>query len=161
MLNASGAAMKLLLVEDSRVLREKLREMIDAIPYVSVVAETDTEADAMLCVKSCRPDALILDLRLRDGSGLSILECVKAHYPQALVIVLTNHAHAEYRRKCLSLGADYFFDKSHDIEAFNRLLNDLGGRWSPLSGSQVQHPEGPATVAESARSLGTGERDGH
>ena len=63
-------------------------------------------------------DTVVLDLKLSAGSGLPVLEHIKAVYPLMTVIVLTNHGQAEYQSKCLALGADYFFDKSRDFDAF-------------------------------------------
>ena len=120
--------MKLLLVEDSRILRERLRALIGAVHGAIVVAEADAEADARERIDACRPDVVVLDLRLRAGSGLSVLEYLKASHPDVIVIVLTNYGHAEYRAKCLNLGADYFFDKSRDIDAFSGLLGELSAR---------------------------------
>lgn len=117
--------MKILLIEDSRVLRERLGRMIDAIPAAELVAQADNEGDAQSYLAKYRPDVVVLDLRLRRGSGLSLLEHIKATYPRTLVVVLTNYGQPEYRAKCLDLGADYFFDKSVDIEAFNELLASL------------------------------------
>ena len=120
--------MKILLVEDSRILRERLRALIGAIRGAIGVAEADAEADARERIDACRPDVVVLDLRLRAGSGLSVLEYLKASHPDVIVIVLTNYGHAEYRAKCLNLGADYFFDKSRDIDAFSGLLGELSAR---------------------------------
>ncbi|SDI45119.1 response regulator transcription factor [Propionivibrio dicarboxylicus] len=117
--------MKLLLVEDSRLLRERLRGMIRAIPGCEIVAEADTELDARLRVDQQRPDVVVLDLRLRGGSGLSVLDYVKARLPDVIIIVLTNYGDAEYRARCLDLGADYFFDKSRDIDTFLGVLGEL------------------------------------
>ena len=117
--------MHVLLVEDSRILRNRLRAMINAIPESVVVAETDNEADARCCLEKYQPELAVLDLRLRSGSGLSVLEHIKATYPATIVIVLTNYGQQEYHDKCIDLGADYFFDKSRDIEAFIHLLEEL------------------------------------
>ena len=114
--------MKILLVEDSRILRDRLRIMIAAIPNTDLVAETDIEGDAFRLLETHRPDIAILDIRLRMGSGLSVLEYIKANYPATIIIVLTNSGHAEYRSKCEELGAHYFFDKTRDIYAFEKLL---------------------------------------
>ena len=114
--------MKILLVEDSRILRERLRIMIADSPNTDLVAETDNEGDAFRLLETHRPDIAILDIRLRTGSGLSVLEYIKANYPATVIMVLTNYAHTEYRSKCAELGAHYFFDKTRDIYAFEKLL---------------------------------------
>ena len=118
--------MKVLLVEDSRILRNRLRSMIVAIPAAQLVAETDAEEDARSLLALHQPDVAVIDLRLKRGSGLSLLEHIVARYPATVTIVLTNYGQPEYRNKCLQLGAHHFFDKSRDIGAFEELLIGLG-----------------------------------
>ena len=117
--------MNVLLVEDSRLLRERLRGLIDSIPAAALVAETDSEQGAYRCLEQNPVDVVVLDLRLQSGSGLSVLEHIKATYPAVIVLVLTNYGQPEYRAKCAQLGANYFFDKSKDIEAFEKQLTVL------------------------------------
>lgn len=117
--------MKILLVEDSRILRERLRRLIAVIPNAHLVAEADNESDASSYLEQQLPDIAVVDIRLKTGSGLSVLEHIKARYPATVVIVLTNYGQEEYRSKCMALGAHYFFDKTVDIEAFGTLLQAL------------------------------------
>lgn len=120
--------MKILLVEDSRILRDRLRGIINAIPMASLVAETDNAAAARCLLDRHRPEVAVIDLRLRGGSGLSVLGHARAAHPATTLIVLTNLAQAEYRAKCIELGAHYFFDKSKGIAAFTLLLAQLARR---------------------------------
>lgn len=120
--------MEILLVEDSRILRERLRGIISAIPKARLVAETDNADEARCLLDLHRPDVAVIDLRLRSGSGLSLLGHARASHPATTLIVLTNFAQAEYRAKCIELGAHYFFDKSKGIGAFTCLLADLSRR---------------------------------
>jgi DNA-binding NarL/FixJ family response regulator len=130
------APMKILLVEDSRTLRDRLRHLIDTIPNAVLVAETDNEDDARAHLERYRPDIAVVDLRLKGGSGLSVIEHIKAVYSGTTVVVLTNRAQPEYRAECMKLGAHCFFDKSKDINAFTDLLADLSsGRTRLLSKS--------------------------
>ncbi len=103
--------MKILLVEDSRILRERLRIMIADIPNTDLVAETDNEGDAFRLLETHRPDIAILDIRLRTGSGLSVLEYIKANYPETVIMVLTNYGHTEYRSKCAELALNDVTDR--------------------------------------------------
>lgn len=129
--------MKILLVEDSRILRDRLRGIVHAIPRAVVVAETDNEDDARCHLDKHRPDVAIIDLRLKSGSGLSVVEHVRAMHPATTIIVLTNYAQPEYRAKCMELGAHYFFDKSKGIAAFAQLLTDLGESSAGRAGMSV------------------------
>lgn len=119
--------MKILLVEDSRILRDRLRGIISAIPKAALVAETDNEGDARHLLEQHQPDVAVIDLRLSSGSGLALIGHVKVMHSATTLIVLTNLAQAEYRAKCIELGAHYFFDKSKGIGAFTRLLAELSG----------------------------------
>lgn len=119
--------MSVLLVEDSRILRDRLRGLVSDIPNVSVAGEADSEESAGQSFSQIQPDVVVLDLRLKSGSGLAVLEQIKSQVPQTVVVVLTNYSQTEYRQKCSRLGADYFFDKSQDIEVFAHLLARLGG----------------------------------
>lgn len=119
------APMKILLVEDSRTFRDRLRGIIGTIPDAILVAEADNEDDARSHLDKYRPDIAVVDLRLKSGSGLSVIEHIKVVHSGTTVIVLTNRAQTEYRVKCMELGARCFFDKSKDIGAFTDLLADL------------------------------------
>ena len=120
------ALMKILLVEDSGVLRDRLRDIFSAIPRAVLVAEADNEDDARYQLGEHSPDVAVIDLRLRSGSGFSVIEHIRAMHSATTVIVLTNLAQPEYRARCMELGAHYFFDKSKGIPAFTHLLADLG-----------------------------------
>lgn len=117
--------MKILLVEDSRVLRERLRELIAQMPQAELVGETDNESDARRHLQAQHPDLVVLDLKLRRGSGLTVLEHIHAVYPHVIPLVLTNYGQAEYKTKCLALGAHQFFDKSRDFDDFTLSLSAL------------------------------------
>jgi DNA-binding NarL/FixJ family response regulator len=128
-------SMKILLVENSRVLRDRLREIISAIPQAVLVAETDSEDEARGLLDQHRPEVAVIDLCLSGGSGLSLLGHARAVNQATTLIVLTNFAQAEYRAKCVELGANYFFDKSRDMRAFTHLLADLGRLLAEPSGA--------------------------
>lgn len=133
--------MKILLVEDSRILRDRLRSIISAIPMASLVAETDNADDARYLLDQHRPEVAVIDLRLRGGSGLALIGHAKAMHSATTLIVLTNLAQAEYRARCIELGAHYFFDKSKGIGAFALLLAVLGRpRCEPASPCRSDAP---------------------
>lgn len=128
--------MNILLVEDSRILRDRLRGIINAIPLAVLVAETDSEYDARGLLDQHRPEVAVIDLRLRCGSGLALIEHIAAVHSATTVIALTNFAQTEYRAKCVALGAHYFFDKSKSISAFTLLLADLSRQRAEQPGAR-------------------------
>lgn len=123
--------MKALIVEDSPEICERLRNMIDGIPGIDLMSSVDNEDDAVRDICAMQPDLVILDLNLASGSGMDVLRRIKLQAYTGAVIVLTNYAYPQYRKKCLGLGADYFLDKSQEIEMLNELLSSLADKPYP------------------------------
>jgi len=107
------------IVEDSPVIRENLIETLQELALVEPVgtAETEHEGKQWLAQNDDYWDLAIVDLFLKEGSGLNILEACRARRPGQKMIVLSNHATNDVRWRCAQLGADAVFDKSTEIEA--------------------------------------------
>ncbi|MGE4241161.1 response regulator [Ramlibacter sp.] len=108
------------LVEDSPTIRdnliEALREMAEAQPVGT--AETEHEGRRWLTQNADGWDIAIVDLFLREGSGLNVIEALQnARRPGQRVVVLSNHSSRDVKWRCEQLGADAVFDKSTEIEA--------------------------------------------
>jgi DNA-binding NarL/FixJ family response regulator len=93
-----------------------------------VVVQADSERGAVAALASGNWDAVILDLQLKQGTGLGVLKALGPVRPAgAKVIVLTNYAIPQYRDRSLALGADYFFDKSREYDRVRNVLEELAG----------------------------------
>lgn len=108
--------MNVFLVEDSTLLRERLIRTLTGIHGVQISGSADTAEEAIELIQQKNPDAIILDIRLRQGTGFQVLQSVKVRGRPPLVIVLTNFAYQQYRNKYLDAGADFFFDKSNEFD---------------------------------------------
>lgn len=118
--------MRIVIVDDSKVVRQRLKTMITAIAGAKLVGEAGSVRHALRLLSRSRPDAVLLDLRMRDGNGFDVLRHVK-HIPNAPVtIMLTNYASERNRNMCNRLGGDYFFDKSTEFEQALGVLAGLG-----------------------------------
>ena len=105
------------LVEDSPIIRERLTESLSTPGRIEVVGHADTEHGAVAALKSTEWDVLVLDLQLKQGTGLGVLKALAGAKPEgAKVIVLTNYAIPQFRDRSVALGADFFFDKSREFE---------------------------------------------
>ncbi len=107
------------LVEDNQVivanLTETLQELADVV-MVGCVAEAQT-ASQWLRTHTNDWDLVIVDLFLRQGSGLEVLAALRDRATRQRVIVASNYATPEMRSQCKALGADRVFDKSTEIDA--------------------------------------------
>jgi DNA-binding NarL/FixJ family response regulator len=82
-------------------------------------------------IRQLRPDAVILDIRLPGGSGITLLRHMKRERPAATVIVLTNYPYPQYREECLDAGADYFLYKATEFDKVGEILNRMAGSRMP------------------------------
>jgi two-component system OmpR family response regulator len=117
---------RVLLVEDSRVLTDRLRETFATLDGVELVAAVADESSAVEVAKRNGIDAIILDLQLKQGTGFGVLEQLGSKRPT--VIVFTNYVLPEYQRRATALGVDYFLNKSQDYERLPQLIQELGQR---------------------------------
>lgn len=111
--------MEIYLVDDSAVVRRTLKKLISQMPEVVVSGEADSVATAIAGIRSVRPQAVLLDFYLLDGTAVDILHEFhnKMHAP--LFIVLSDFDNELNRKLALEHGAKYFFSKSRD---FNHAL---------------------------------------
>jgi DNA-binding NarL/FixJ family response regulator len=116
---------KVLIVDDSSLLREDLKKMISFIKGLQVIAESDKVEDAVKLIHELKPDIITLDINLRQGSGFDILSAMESYEKMPTVIMFSNYANSAYRRTANLFGSSYFFDKSTDIEALLNTLHKL------------------------------------
>lgn len=127
---SSGAAkLRVIIVEDSAIIRARLTESLAEIPNVEVVGEVETEAAALAAMRDGGWDAAVLDLQLKQGTGLGLLRALSqgARPAHTKVIVFTNYAFPQYRERSMALGADYFFDKAREFHRVREVLHGLAG----------------------------------
>ncbi len=125
--------LKVLVADDSPLIRERLAAVISDIENAELVGQAENVQEAIESIRRLKPDVVILDIRMPGGSGLQVLEQAKAGQSPPVVIVLTSFPLPPYRKRCEALGADYFFDKPTDFdrvaEVFKQLVvgNTLSG----------------------------------
>ncbi len=112
--------LKAYLVEDSQVIRENLIATLEELGPVDVVGTAEDELGAVQWLEHSGGgiDLVIVDIFLKSGSGLGVLRAAQGRRGwDCKLVVLSNYATQDMRSKCLALGADRVFDKSHDIDA--------------------------------------------
>lgn len=123
----NGRALRVYLVEDSSHVRDLLLDFLNVEGEVEIVGFSDNEADSVAAIIADPVDSVIVDLKLREGSGMGVIERLrKANLnPSPKIIVFTNHPFPEIRQHAMRLGADYFFDKSADYENLRATLQAM------------------------------------
>ncbi|MDX9923378.1 MAG: response regulator [Ignavibacteriaceae bacterium] len=118
--------MTVAIVEDSTIIKERIKEKIDQYPEIKLLWEAGLLSDGLRKINEEIPDYLILDIQLPDGNGIDILKLIKEKKYDTTVIILTNYPIGGINSKCCSIGADYFFDKTNEFEkVFSVLKKNL------------------------------------
>ncbi|ACM34265.1 MULTISPECIES: response regulator [Diaphorobacter] len=107
------------IVEDNATIRENLIGTLEELAEVEAVgiAETEDEGKEWLTSHTSQWDLAIVDLFLRQGSGLGVLAACRNRLSAQKMVVLSNYATPDVRMRCAQLGVDAVFDKSNEIEA--------------------------------------------
>jgi DNA-binding NarL/FixJ family response regulator len=134
---ASPAAspVKVLIVEDSPIVRERLAAMIADVRNVAIVGLAGDGFQAQALFRQHHPDAVVLDIQVPGINGMDLLAQFKREQPACVVMILTTYAFKEFRQRCAALGADHFFDKSMEFERVTEVLGTIQPRGELESGS--------------------------
>jgi len=114
--------LKLFIVDDSDILRNNLADILSEIDGTEIIGEADDGINAIAGILEASPDLVILDIRMPGADGFEVLQETKKSLPDTKVIMFSNHSYSLYRQKSIDLGADYFFEKSGEI---NELLSTV------------------------------------
>ena len=122
-------------VEDNAEIQENLVGALEELTCVKVVGGSATEEDALRWVAGhTQWDMLIVDLFLKGGSGMRLVQRVQRSRPEQKIIVFSNYVNASVRKRCAQLGVDAVFDKSTEIDTLvdycSHLCTQMGANQS-------------------------------
>jgi DNA-binding NarL/FixJ family response regulator len=117
--------LKVLIVDDSELLRQRLIEMLEELKDVEIIGQAERVVQAKNLARQLKPDSVILDLQMPDGNGIDVLRDIKKQDMSPVVIIFTNYPYPFFRKKCLEAGADFFFDKSTEFEKMFEVLKQV------------------------------------
>lgn len=106
---------KIFLADDSALIRARVAAML-AAPPIAIVGQAATASGAIEGILACRPDVVVTDVQLQEGTGLDVMRLVQAIEPGVAFIVLSSHSEPGYRKRYLAAGARRFLDKSTEFE---------------------------------------------
>ncbi|HTN26544.1 MAG TPA: response regulator transcription factor [Burkholderiales bacterium] len=113
---------RVFLVEDSAVVRQRVLELLGSIDGVNTIGSATTANDAERAILQAQPDAVLLDIKLAQGSGFDVLRSLRKQAPHIEIYMLSNFTAQPYRERAASLGARGFFDKTNEIERLRQTM---------------------------------------
>ena len=117
--------LKLFIVDDSLIVRERLVTMLDELAGIEIVGQAENVSEAICSIQKLQPEVVILDIRMPGGSGIDVLRAIKQTEAAPMVIMLTNYPYQKHRQKCFEAGADFFLDKSIEFGQIPQLLEQF------------------------------------
>ena len=121
--------MMFFIADDSEAVRGRLIELLSEVEGAEVIGQAANTGDAIEGIRRLKPHVVILDIRMPGGSGIDVLKRIKQESRPPVVMMLTNHASPQYRKKCVEWGADFFLDKSRDLECLLMIFRSLAQRF--------------------------------
>jgi DNA-binding NarL/FixJ family response regulator len=115
---AKPRARRALIVDDHPIVRQGLRRLMESEDDLTVCGEAESARDARKAIKELNPDAIIVDITLKQGDGIELVRDVRAHHPQLPILVLSMHDEAIYAERMLSAGANGYIMKQAASEQF-------------------------------------------
>jgi two-component system OmpR family response regulator len=125
-----GRAMRVLVAEDSSLLRTQIIRMFSDLNGIEVVGDAQDALEACQAISELKPDVVILDILMRGGNGIEVLRKIKREDCFTVVIVLTNSTAPPYRRRSTEAGAEFFLDKSTEFGKMPEIIERLMVRFS-------------------------------
>jgi len=138
MMRTKAKPIRLLLVDDHEVVRAGLRAVLHHNQGITVVGEAGSKSAAVRAAKRFRPDVVLMDVRLPDGSGVEACRDILANYPTTRVIFLTSFADDEFALAAVLAGAQGYVIKNIDAGALIRSICTVSNGQSLLSPALTQ-----------------------
>lgn len=111
---------RLALVDDHPLVRDGLRARLDAVPFIEVVGEAGSGAEALTLADAVRPDLMLVDIGMKDMNGIQLTAELRTRHPGLVVVILSMYDNAEYVTSAIRAGARGYVLKdapSHEILA--------------------------------------------
>jgi DNA-binding NarL/FixJ family response regulator len=117
--------MKVVIADNSSRLRIRIKDMITTIDDVEVVGEAENGLQALQLVEEKLPDFLVMDIRMPELNGISVLSKIKERGFDCKVCMITSYPYRQYKEKCMEEKADYFIDKNQDLYSVVNIVKEL------------------------------------
>jgi DNA-binding NarL/FixJ family response regulator len=131
---------RILVVDDHAIVRHGIALLLASHPGLAICGEAGTYEEALAAAESLRPDVVLVDLTLKDRSGLDLIRELRERLPEARCLVLSMHDEADYAQRALRAGARGYVRKEDADEVIVEALHAV------LRGEVYASPEVSAQV---------------
>jgi DNA-binding NarL/FixJ family response regulator len=126
--------MTVYIVDDSPVFRERITLLLTELEGIEIAGLAEDAQDAIASIGALAPDVVLLDMRLKTGTGVDVLKGIRTMEPRPKVIVLTSYNDPVYKQISIRFGAHAFITKGSASTELVRALEGLRMQMSPAEG---------------------------
>lgn len=109
-----GARMTILIADDSAGFRLIIKNLVKRNKNIHSLVECENGLQTMHLIHETRPDIIILDICMPIMSGIQVLKEIKEQGMEMIIFIVSNYPYPQFKKKCMALGADFYFNKSDD-----------------------------------------------
>lgn len=117
--------MKIIIADDSTLIRERLQNVLLSFGQVEIVGTYNNGTDTLKALKTLNPDLAIIDIKMPGLSGLEVLKEIRKVNKTLQIIILTLYGSEYYRNQAIEAGVNYFFSKVDDFEKVELVISDM------------------------------------
>ena len=121
--------MKIVIADDSSLIRVRIKDLLSDLNNVEIVGEAVNGLEVLQLIQDKKPDFVILDIRMPEMNGIEVLRKIREMGIKVKICMLTSYSYEQYRERCFAEGADYFFDKNHDIQQMLDIISKLANNY--------------------------------
>ena len=117
--------MRILIADDSSLFRERIKDLFKSLNNVEIIGEASDGNEAIQFIEDNSPDLVLLDIRMPGLNGIEVLRNTRKKGNKIVICMLTNFPYKQYKERCISEGANYFFDKNLDINLLLEVISSI------------------------------------
>ena len=129
----SAAPNRVFLVDDHTMFREGLRQLIEHDPGLSVCGDAANAAEALVGIRTSKPDVVLVDISLAGASGIDLIKLIKAEFDDLPVLVVSMHDESLYAERALRAGAMGYVMKHEPAKVMKSAIHKVLGGGMALS----------------------------
>jgi DNA-binding NarL/FixJ family response regulator len=122
---SAGVKKSILIVDDSDLVRERIAALCSESENAGTIYQAKDSEEAYKLFNLYSPELVILDLQIPGDNGIKVLENLRKQNRKVKIVILTNYPYDQYRKRCMELGAEYFLEKSPDMNRIPEICNEL------------------------------------
>lgn len=117
--------MKIIIIEKSIVIRERLIAWISTIPEINVIGQAASLEKSVMLINQLKPDAIITDINMSDEGEIALLKHIKSKSFSPFILVLAKNSSPLFRKRYLNIGVDHILDKLTEFDKVNVVLKHI------------------------------------